>query len=317
MSQPMPRYRSIIFDSGRWEGFRYRDDDIVISTPPKCGTTWMQMMCALLIFQNPVLPCPLTELSPWLDIQTEPLVDVVAALDAQDHRRFIKTHTPFDGLPFDERVTYVCVGRDPRDVAVSMDNHLANMNLDVFIAARAAAVGLDDLVEVLPDGPPPKIDDPVARFWRWVDADFKPVGGGSSLAATIHHLRTFWDRRDLDNVALFHFADMDADLGAEMRRLAAVVGIDVPDAIWPSLVSAATFDSMRGRADQLAPQVKVAGFWRDNTKFFNTGMSGQWRAVIGDEQIPRYAARLHQLASPDLAAWAQGGWGGSPSATPR
>src|SRR5947209_5478250 len=104
------RYRSVVQDSARWDGFAFRPGDIVISTPPKCGTTWMQMLCALLIFQKPVLDTPLAELSPWLDMLTLPRDEVVALLDAQRHRRFIKTHTPLDGLPVDERVTYVCVG---------------------------------------------------------------------------------------------------------------------------------------------------------------------------------------------------------------
>src|SRR5262249_38699700 len=38
----------------RWEGFEFRPGDIVISTPKKCGTTWTQMLCALLIFDGPV-----------------------------------------------------------------------------------------------------------------------------------------------------------------------------------------------------------------------------------------------------------------------
>ncbi|MGH3792933.1 MAG: hypothetical protein ACRDRU_08120 [Pseudonocardiaceae bacterium] len=58
------RYRSFAADSIRWEGFPFRDGDIVISTPSKCGTTWTQMMCALLVFQTPDLPQPLIELSP-------------------------------------------------------------------------------------------------------------------------------------------------------------------------------------------------------------------------------------------------------------
>ena len=41
------RYRNLVFDSARWEGFTFRGDDIVISTPAKCGTTWTQMICAL------------------------------------------------------------------------------------------------------------------------------------------------------------------------------------------------------------------------------------------------------------------------------
>src|SRR4051812_39523534 len=152
MRAPERRYRSMVADSGRREGFEFRDDDIVISTPAKCGTTWMQMLCALAVFQTPELPGRLTELSPWLDMQTAPRDEVVAALGAQNHRRFIKSHTPLDGLPYDERVTYVCVGRDPRDVAVSWANHMENINLEVFIGARAAAVGLDDLAEIMPDG---------------------------------------------------------------------------------------------------------------------------------------------------------------------
>ena len=42
--------------------------DIIISTPPKCGTTWVQMICALLILQEPELPLPLGTLSPWIDM---------------------------------------------------------------------------------------------------------------------------------------------------------------------------------------------------------------------------------------------------------
>src|SRR5947209_9084094 len=132
MRPALRRYRSVVSDSKRWEGFEFRDDDIVICTSPKCGTTWMQMLCALLVFQTPDLPKRLTELSPWVDMQTASRDEVFATLDAQRHRRFIKTHTPLDGLPYDERVTYVTVGRDPRDVAVSWDNHFNNVNFGVF-----------------------------------------------------------------------------------------------------------------------------------------------------------------------------------------
>jgi hypothetical protein len=43
-------------DSARWEDFRFRPGgDLVITTPAKCGTTWMQTICGLLIFQDPVV----------------------------------------------------------------------------------------------------------------------------------------------------------------------------------------------------------------------------------------------------------------------
>ena len=38
------------FDSTIWNDFRFRDDDIVISTYAKSGTTWMQQIIAQLLF---------------------------------------------------------------------------------------------------------------------------------------------------------------------------------------------------------------------------------------------------------------------------
>src|SRR5260221_12941970 len=65
-ARSLVRYQSLIADSARWEGFALREGDIIISTPPKCGTTWVQMICALLIFQTPDLPKPIDQISPWL-----------------------------------------------------------------------------------------------------------------------------------------------------------------------------------------------------------------------------------------------------------
>ena len=73
-----PRYKSMIFDSARWDGFALRPDDIIISTPPKCGTTWMQMICALLVFQTPTFDRPLDLISPWLDMLTRDVASVRA-----------------------------------------------------------------------------------------------------------------------------------------------------------------------------------------------------------------------------------------------
>jgi hypothetical protein len=165
----LKRYRNLVYDNARWARFQFRDGDIVISTPPKCGTTWMQTLCAMLVLNAVEFDRPLTQISPWLDVQINPLAAVLHDLEAQEHRRLIKTHTPLDGLPSDERATYVCVGRDPRDVALSFEHHLANLDMEAFMAARAAAVGLADLAELGPPPPSPS-PDPAERFWAWAYA---------------------------------------------------------------------------------------------------------------------------------------------------
>jgi len=286
-------------DSARWDGVALRDDDIIISTPSKCGTTWTQMICALLVFQDPDLPEPLTELSPWVDVETRSVDKVHAQLAAQTHRRFMKTHSPFDCIPDDPRVTYICVGRDPRDVAVSWDNHWNNINLDSVLTLRLTEGSTEGLAELMGDGPPPPIEDPVERFWLWVDTD-EPVP--SSLRDTMQHLQTFWDRRNDDNIVLLHYADLKADLEGQMHELAARLHIDVAEEKWPALVEAARFANMKAKADTLAPQV-TDNFWKGTDDFFKSGTSGQWRSFFTDADQARYEKRLATLASPDLIEW--------------
>ena len=123
-----------MIDTERWDDFKFRDGDVFICTPPKTGASWTQMICALLIFQKIQLEVPLTSLSPWLDLKSAPIDDVLKSLEAQTHRRFIKTHTPLDGTPHRDSATHLCVGRDPRGAFMSIDNHLHNMSSEFFKA---------------------------------------------------------------------------------------------------------------------------------------------------------------------------------------
>jgi hypothetical protein len=230
--------------------------------------------------------------------------DVLADLEAQTHRRFIKSHTPLDGLPFDPRVTYITVARDLRDVAISWDNHVENMNLEIVVQQRADAVGLDDLAELFPDGFPVPAESSIERLWEWVDAPANDQRG--SLVDTVDHLRTFWDRRSEPNVVLLHYADLSADLAGQMRRLAARLGIEVAEERWPALVEAATFQSMRRRAEDVAPATGIGAIWKDTARFFNKGTNGQWRELLDEEGVRRFDDRLRSLASPELIAWING-----------
>ena len=291
----MERYRSVVADNARWEGFNFRDGDIVISTAPKCGTTWTQTICALLVFGTPHFPAPVDMLSPWLDQTLRPLDEVRRDLDGQTHRRFIKTHTPLDGLPWDDRVVYITVGRDPRDVALSWDNHLLNMDIAAIIDLRGKAVGNDDLPELMADFKPPP-PDVEARFWTWVETTDDPMGG---LQGTVHHLKTFWDVREKPNVIMLHYSDLKADLAGEMAGLAERLGLDVD--VTPELVKAATFDEMKKHANEVGPN-QSENIWLDPERFFNKGTSGQWRDVVA-ERDPRYWNRVGELADAEFSAW--------------
>jgi len=285
-------YRSADEDSTRWLGFPHRPGDIVISTRSKSGTTWVQMICALLVFQTPRLPAPLADLSPWLDWLVEPREEVFARLGGQQHRRFIKTHTPLDGLPLDRGVTYVVVARQPLDMAVSLYHQGDNLDRE--------------RVRRLTGGAPP--DRPVrprppVREWllSWIDREADPREQLDSLPGVMWHLADAWRRRDEPNVVLVRYEDLAADLEGQMRRLAGLLEITVPEEVWPRLVEAAGFESMRSYADELAPD--RAGVLKDRRAFFRQGMTGSGRSLLTDEELARYRRRVERLAPPDLLEW--------------
>ncbi len=190
-------YRSLMADNLRWDALQLRDGDIIISAPSKSGLTWTQRLVSLLVFDGPDLPGPLSTVSPWLDQTIRPIEEVVATLDAQQHRRFIKTHTPLDGLVLDDRVSYICVGRDPRDAAVSMLYQSANMNEDRMRILHEAVVPFHERIA------PPFAElgharSPTEEFRDWMEGPNQPppgigfthLKGIGTLANILHQLGT-------------------------------------------------------------------------------------------------------------------------------
>ena len=115
-------YRTWTSDSRRWDGYEPRRGYIIITTSPKCGTTWMQQIVGSLVFQGSV--CALPDVSPWIEARFfRSDADMHASLARQPHRRFLKTHLPADGLPLYDEAYYIHVARDGRDALMSMHNH--------------------------------------------------------------------------------------------------------------------------------------------------------------------------------------------------
>lgn len=279
----MQRYLTSEEDSARWLGFRFRPGDIVISTRRRTGTTWLQTICGLLIFQTPELPAPLWHLSPWLDHRIEPPEWVHARLDAQPHRRFIKTHTPLAALPYDPRVTYLVSGRHPLDTHVSLCRHWSNLH----------GTPAPDLRQAL---------------LRWIATD----ENAESLPAVLHHATDAWQRAWLPNVVLVHYDQLTADLPGQMRYLAARLGIPVPEPLWPVLTASATLPRMRERATHLVP-----GFFHDAQAFFPRGIPGAAAELLTATELSTYHTRAAALAPPEILTWLHGHQSPGPAGTER
>jgi aryl sulfotransferase len=295
-------YRSYIFDSRNWDRFRPRAGDVVISTSYKSGTTWMQNILRQLVFPDPPRP-PVWAVSPWLDRRHDDIDAVIAGLEAQQHRRFIKSHLPLDALPWFPELRYLVVVRDPRDVFMSFWNHYSQ-----YTDAQVAALSGPDV-----DGPPmPRCPDDIHALWPlWIGRGWFPwESDGWPHSGNLYHTASWWRFRHLPNVAFVHYADLLADLPGEVARVAGFLGIDLDPERRDAIADAVRFDALRRDAAAAAPMPdeRADRIWRDGLgTFFFKGTNGRWRDVLTAEELALYEAAKARCLPPDCAAYLEAG----------
>jgi aryl sulfotransferase len=299
MWQPEREYRSVIMDNLRWQRYVHRPGDIVVCTPAKNGTTWMQTIVTTLLFPDGA-PGPVFEVSPWIDARFEPIDDVTARLEAQTFRRHIKTHTAVDGIPWHEDNAYIVVGRDGRDACMSFQNHLANMQPALMERLVVSAVEEGIPMGDGTGGPPPT--DDTHAFFRWY----------LDNSGQFEHLAGYWAHRDEPNVLFVHYDDMKADLDGEMRRVSAFLDIPVDGTRWADQVASCTFAGMKARADEIADF--ESHFVGGADTFLYKGTNGRWRDILTAYELAAYDDAVARAMPPECAAWMAGRTEAAPAA---
>lgn len=280
---PERDYIGELTDSTRWGAFRPRDGDIVVTTPPKAGTTWTQAILALLISGDPEVDADTSMRSPWIDINVRPIEDVIERLEAQTHRRQVKSHTPLDGLPIWPDLRYIAVYRHPIDIHFSFKKHISNMSFDIMKDMFA--------------------EDPRESFHQFLE------GAGfdaTDLETVVTHYQTAGSRAELENLLVLHYADMTRDLSSTVRRIAEHVGISHSLELMAQLTEAARFDSMKSNSHRFTPSAGQ-GFWREDSNFFHSATSNKWEGVLTEDDLAAYDARISELLSAADRAWLE--WG--------
>lgn len=291
-------------DSRRWAGYRPRPGDVVIATYPKCGTTWMQQIVSLLVFQT-AEPRPVTVLSPWIDARfTAPVEDMLALIEAQTHRRFLKSHLPFDALPVYDEVSYIHVARDGLDAFMSWHNHSLRYKRHHLLDAA----GLAD--ETIGRPYPRPAENPREFFRDWMGLAGEEKLTDVSATAFFETERSYWNARREENMLLVHYNDLTANLDREMARIAGFLKIAPPESVWPDLVRAATFDMMKRDGGALMPRAD-GSFEDGHDGFIYSGKNERWRGALGEDDIALYRDRAAKELSPALNAWLDKGRGQS------
>lgn len=289
--------RDFTCDSRRWAAYKPREGDVIIATAPKVGTTWMQQIVSLLIFQSPEAR-PLGQTSPWIDCRFRgPVEQMLDGIEAQTHRRFLKSHLPLDALPIFDEVRYIHVARDGRDACMSLMNHYSSFSQEALDDFDKIGLSDETINRAFPRTPKTERE----FFLYWVaDREDQTTPGRADNFLRLE--RAFWCERRRPNLLLVHYNDLKVDLSGEMKRVADFLGIKTSDSLWPLLVEAASFEAMKRDGGRLMPQVERL-FVDGHQNFFYKGTNSRWRGVLTDIDLDLYKRKLEAELSPSLIRW--------------
>lgn len=253
------------FTSGlRYEGL---PDDILISTYPKCGTTWMQHIVWLILNRGEPLAADvsMTTVVPHLEEVGREV------LDALPRPRVIKTHLPFELSPHHAHAKIIYVVRNPFDCAVSFFHHTRGFVKHYDFAAGTFA----DYFECFVRG---EVD-----FGDYFD----------NVGSWLKH-------REQSNLLLISYEDMRSDLRRAIVRigefLGPTLGTCVQDEPTLSRIERhASFSHMSSDQQRWSSQRPEA-----MPPFVRKGIVGDWLNHFTKEQASRLLARLR--AAPEANA---------------
>lgn len=289
------RYYNQFLDSSRWDSFEVRPDDIVVATAYKAGTTWTQNIVLHLIFQDLEVR-QIGAFSPWLDKAFRDPSEARDVLEPQTHRRVIKSHMPFDGLPIWPDLKYIHVGRDPRDVFMSLWNFHSNFGEEMYEAFLTTGVG-----------PVPRPPEDISEYFdEWISRGaIEGETDGYPFWSCMKQTQTWWPARHRDNVLFLHFSDMKADLRGEIARVARFLEIDVSDEMLDGITERCGFASMKRDAEAL--EGNDSALIGGGNTFYHKGTNGRWHGVLSPAQLERYEEVSARVLEPAAKVWLENG----------
>ena len=166
--------------------FKPRPDDVLITTAPKAGTTWMQNILHQLRSGGDPDFERIDQVVPWLELPRDNMTheQVLQQYEAMPSPRIFKTHCTYEQTPGTDTVRIILSSRDPRDCMVSFYHHVMDMT--------------DEAREQSGHGNMKTLDD---VFERWM-----------SFGAWYRNVNSWWPHKDDDNVLWFRFEDMKKDI---------------------------------------------------------------------------------------------------------
>ncbi|OMO72991.1 hypothetical protein COLO4_27332 [Corchorus olitorius] len=243
--------------------FKPRPTDIILSTSPKCGTTWLRALIFAIINRNsydfehhPLVTTNPQDLVPFFEgyIRRN---GSCSLLDSLPSPRFLSTHLPYSLFPKSMastcRFVYIC--RDPKDVFVSKWHFMKKLR-----PKELAPISFDEAFEL---------------FSRGV-SHYGPIWD---------HALGYWkaSRESPDqNVLFLKYEDVKKETSVYVRKLAEFLGVpfsaeEEKEGIVERIVRLCSFENLSNlEVNKTAKEPRIKTRPVSNPDYFRKGQVGDW-----------------------------------------
>lgn len=270
----------------------WRDGDVVISVPPKSGTTWTMNIVYQLFTGGTAEFRDIYEEVPWIELlgyPGQPHQEVLERIDAMPttRRRAFKTHSAPPNIPFIAQaagrdVKYIVVFRNPEEALVSFRPFLEKFSddwLDLWQHPRGAVSR--------PDFP---------SFYSQI---IDPRGTQGAFFGT---LAAWWPLRNERNVLLIHFSDMKRDHEGSIRKISDFLGIHPNEDQWSGIMEYTSFAWMKKHEDKFEAHTAGRIPILKSGAMMRKGEVGKARSDGMTDEISAHLRAVGNRICPDVAA---------------
>ena len=100
---------------------------------------------------------------------------------------------------------------------------------------------------------------------------------------------------------------MKNDLQSVIGSMAQALNVSYDDEQLAKFAHAASFESMKSKAEQFAPE-SGTGMWKKETDFFANGSSRQWQDKLSADDLSAFDKRIAQLLPEGEVEWILNGY---------
>lgn len=250
---------------GSLQDFQAQPDDLLISTYPKSGTTWVSEILDMIYQGGDVQKCqraPIFMRVPFLEFKVPGIPTGLEVLKDIPAPRLIKTHLPLALLPqtlLDQKVKVVYMARNAKDVAVSY-YHFYRM------------------AKVHPD--PDTWDNFLEKF----------MAGEVSYGSWYQHVQEWWELSHTHPMLYLFYEDMKENPKREIQKILKFVGRSLPDETVDLIVQHTSFKEMKNNSKANYSTIPLHVMDHSISAFMRKGISGDWKTTFTVAQNERFDA---------------------------